>query len=229
MRQQHRLGVLKWDDRLAQTALQHCQDMARHGYLGHTNSRGQDVGQRVVHHAPEYHGFVGENCLVLYSDSPIVLTTAEALRDEAWNVVHDLMGSPGHRENILHPDYTHLGVGVMATAYYVFLTQVFGDLQYICHLPETSQLRTGQQVTIRIWVKPVVWEQSPPRIFFTPYTYSARPEPSKGRGNCQVLHTTLAPPYVILRVRLADIPGWYYLNLKFGEHRMVAWAIKVRR
>jgi uncharacterized protein YkwD len=35
------------------------------------------------------------------------------------------MNSPGHRENILAPGYTHLGVGVMAKNQEIKATQVF--------------------------------------------------------------------------------------------------------
>ncbi len=35
------------------------------------------------------------------------------------------MASPGHRENILNPDYTHIGVGTASGDNRVFLTQIF--------------------------------------------------------------------------------------------------------
>ncbi len=39
------------------------------------------------------------------------------------------MSSPGHRENILGADYTHLGVGGTAVGLEIRATQVFANLQ----------------------------------------------------------------------------------------------------
>lgn len=42
--------------------------------------------------------------------------------------VHDaLMASPGHRDNILNPNYTHLGVGVVVSGGSVWVAEVFMD------------------------------------------------------------------------------------------------------
>ncbi|MCX5893685.1 MAG: CAP domain-containing protein, partial [Deltaproteobacteria bacterium] len=42
---------------------------------------------------------------------------------DAW------MSSPGHRQNILNPDYTHLGVGVAASGAEISATQLFATLR----------------------------------------------------------------------------------------------------
>jgi|WetSurMetagenome_2_1015567.scaffolds.fasta_scaffold342899_2 hypothetical protein len=43
----------------------------------------------------------------------------------AQKIMDGWMNSPGHRDNILTPGYTHLGVGVMAKNQAVNATQVF--------------------------------------------------------------------------------------------------------
>ena len=43
----------------------------------------------------------------------------------AKEIVDDWMSSPGHRENILDPRFTHLGVGVSARQHSVRATQEF--------------------------------------------------------------------------------------------------------
>ena len=41
-------------------------------------------------------------------------------------IAHDgLMASPGHRENIEHPEFSSLGVGVVDTPYGLIVVQVF--------------------------------------------------------------------------------------------------------
>jgi uncharacterized protein YkwD len=46
----------------------------------------------------------------------------------AGTIMATLMASPGHRQNILDPRYSHLGVGVAARGREVRATQVFGQL-----------------------------------------------------------------------------------------------------
>ena len=49
-------------------------------------------------------------------------------RHQAAIIMATLMASPGHRQNLLEPQYTHLGVGVSARGQEVRATQVFGQL-----------------------------------------------------------------------------------------------------
>jgi uncharacterized protein YkwD len=47
--------------------------------------------------------------------------TQEIARD----IIHDWLNSPGHRENLLDPNFTHLGVGVSARRHTIRATQEF--------------------------------------------------------------------------------------------------------
>jgi uncharacterized protein YkwD len=47
------------------------------------------------------------------------------IQQVANEIVDDWMSSPGHRENILDPRFTHLGVGVSARNHTIRATQEF--------------------------------------------------------------------------------------------------------
>jgi len=88
---------------LAVAARAHSLDMMRnnlgsHTGSGHTGSDGSTARQRMVRAGITNGSFYGEN--ISYGSS-----TPE-------DVVEGWMNSPGHRENILDTDFTHLGVGL---------------------------------------------------------------------------------------------------------------------
>ncbi len=92
---------LDTDPLLGEAARAHSADMAKRNYYSHVSPEGTTVGDRVVVVAGDAFAAVGEN-IAWGQENPIQVVTA-------W------MRSPGHRANILHTSYTHLGVGV-ATA-----------------------------------------------------------------------------------------------------------------
>jgi uncharacterized protein YkwD len=93
------LPPLVYSPRLSQTARSHSREMATKGYFGHTSPSGLTCFQRMVNFGVPLAGhFAGEN---------IALDSNEAHADAA------MMASPGHRENILDPHFTRLGVGVI--------------------------------------------------------------------------------------------------------------------
>lgn len=108
-----RAGVapLLADPVLAQVAYAHSVDMDVRNYFGHTNPSGQDLGARLESSGVTGLRSWGENI--------------------AWgqrtpeSVMRDWMESAGHRENILHPTFTHLGVGVHGPSS-IWWTQAFG-------------------------------------------------------------------------------------------------------
>ncbi len=85
------------DGRLVAAARAHSTDMAEHDFCEHEGSDGSSAAERI-----ERHGYAarwsGEN-IACGDDSP-----GEAV--DRW------MGSNPHRDNILHEQYTHIGVGV---------------------------------------------------------------------------------------------------------------------
>ncbi len=112
-RKEQKLQPLAPNPTLTMLARNHSTNMAGQNKLDHTLD-GKTMVDR-VRASPYVFSRVGEN--IAMGDGPIPIATIF----QGW------MNSPGHRANILQPDFTQIGVGVAATAtgrkYY---TQVFG-------------------------------------------------------------------------------------------------------
>lgn len=91
------LSPLLWDDQVAQVAKGHSADMERNNYFDHISPFYGDLGQRLSRRGISFLK-AGENIAWNYVDA------AEAH--------HGWMNSSGHRQNIIDPDFTHMGVGV---------------------------------------------------------------------------------------------------------------------
>jgi uncharacterized protein YkwD len=104
------LGV---DERLTAAAQAHSADMVTRGFYSHTSPDGSQPWDR-ARAAGATHRGIGEN-IACGQRSP-----AEVV--EGW------MNSPGHRANILKPDFTQIGIGYagggQAGSYW---TQLFGS------------------------------------------------------------------------------------------------------
>lgn len=89
--------ALTWDEAVKETARDHSNDMAENHYFNHTNLEGKSPFDRMA-------------------DDDIVYTMAGeniAMGQFSSIFAHEgLMNSPGHRKNILLPEYEALGVGV---------------------------------------------------------------------------------------------------------------------
>jgi len=116
-RQAAGVAPLKIDMNLVKSARLKSQDMINNNYFDHYSPTYGDPGQMIRKYAPGYRG-VGEN--IAY-DSRTVQTA------------HDgLMNSPGHRQNILSPNYTHIGIGIVKASSFqgarnvLVITQQFG-------------------------------------------------------------------------------------------------------
>ena len=104
------LPPLEWHDPASQVGHNHNLDMRRRGFFDHVNPDGQDPGSRLAGSDVRVSAW-GEN-IARGQDSP-----AEVMTD--W------MNSDGHRENILYPDFTHVGVAVLNLPGGPWWTQVF--------------------------------------------------------------------------------------------------------
>lgn len=109
------LSPLEWDNLAAQVARAHALDMLRRGYFAHVNPEGESPADR-LHKAGGVEVEVGEN-LAFYENYPDSRIPAEAVR--GW------MNSPHHRDNLLKPSYTHLGVGLVRQGNRVMVVQNF--------------------------------------------------------------------------------------------------------
>ncbi|UGT45124.1 CAP domain-containing protein [Nocardia yamanashiensis] len=101
------LPPLTHDPRLSEVARAHSADMIRRGYFAHTSPEGAQPWDRTAAAHIDFRG-IAENI-------------AWGQRS-AREVVDGWMNSPGHRANILLPDFTHIGVGRAGEHW----TQLFG-------------------------------------------------------------------------------------------------------
>ena len=118
-RRKHHLPPLDKDDALVTTARAHSDDMLGRNFFHHVNPDGKAPQDRI---APAYSRTLartGENIWgghgYDYSDSKLM----------ARVIVDSWITSPGHRANLLNPNYTNLGVGVSVLGKEVRATQNF--------------------------------------------------------------------------------------------------------
>ncbi len=136
------LPVVEADSALQKLAVSHSADMADSGYFGHRNLRGETATRRAHRSGyvcvgslshPVAKG-LGENLFTgfLYESYRLILGDGEIIAEFEWSteseiagqVVDGWMGSPGHRSNLLDPEYRLQGIGVVITdAYEFFVTQ----------------------------------------------------------------------------------------------------------
>lgn len=106
VRAKYRLRPLRFNCRLYNAAQRHTIDMVNSNRISHRGSDGSSVGSRVKRSG--------------YKFSAVAENVAQGQRTPS-QVVNSWMNSPGHRRNILNPQYTDIGVGY-ANNYW---TQVF--------------------------------------------------------------------------------------------------------
>jgi uncharacterized protein YkwD len=99
------LAPLKVSPGLSSAADRHSREMARHGYCGHNSADGASFGTRISRFYGRGRGWrmwsVAENVLC----HPQRLTAAGAV--SKW------LASPGHRANLLAPQWREVGVGAV--------------------------------------------------------------------------------------------------------------------
>ncbi|HBF39522.1 MAG TPA: sporulation protein [Firmicutes bacterium] len=104
------LGVLQIDNRLEQTARAKSMDMIKGGYFGHQSPTLGSPFDQMKRAGISYH-WAGENIAGNFS-------AAGAMK--SW------MNSSGHRANILNPNFSRIGIGVIdGGPYGKMLTQQF--------------------------------------------------------------------------------------------------------
>lgn len=113
IRQQQRLQPLRQNDKLAQVARNYSRRMAEQNFFAHTSPQGDTTVDR-VRSAGIFYFEIGEN-LFMCTNFPQPVPAAVT----GW------MNSPGHRENILRPEYRETGVGVWRRGNTYYFTQLF--------------------------------------------------------------------------------------------------------
>jgi uncharacterized protein YkwD len=118
-RQAQGLPPLIKDGELRQAARNFSNDMLIRWFFDHTTPDGVEFDERIM---GQYHHrafLFGEN---IWFASGYHFAN---LRRLAQEIVDDWMTSPGHRENLLDPEFTHLGVGVSVRHHTIKATQEF--------------------------------------------------------------------------------------------------------
>jgi len=113
IRTSNNLKPLQSNQKLAQVAREYSRKMARENFFSHTSPQGDTPSQR-VRTGGIFYIVVGEN-LFKSTNAPHPVPLAV----EGW------MDSPGHRENILRPEYRETGVGVWRSGSTYYITQLF--------------------------------------------------------------------------------------------------------
>ena len=104
------LSPLRLHSQLTAAAQDHSNDMARHNFMSHTGSDGSSFGDRLRRHGYNFR------------------TGAEnvaAGQSSVQDVMKSWMNSPGHRNNILGPNYRDIGIAA-ARGNKLYWTQTFG-------------------------------------------------------------------------------------------------------
>lgn len=111
-RRKNGLNTLKFDSNLRFIGREHSKDMFERGYFSHYSPEGKDVADRAEKLDIDYL-VIGEN--LAYAPNLAVAHRG-------------LMNSPGHRANILSPEFNKIGIGVIDGGVYgMMFTQVFSD------------------------------------------------------------------------------------------------------
>lgn len=117
VRARYNMPPLRRSALLGMAAALHARDMAERSYREHTSPEGCTLFQRVVSFLEYPSGGVAEN-LAVSADGP----------QSAATVVDSWLESPGHRMNMLHPEYVETGIALaQAPNGSLAWVQVFGD------------------------------------------------------------------------------------------------------
>jgi uncharacterized protein YkwD len=109
------LNALKWNDQIAEVARLHSANMARYDFFSHQGLDGKMVDDRAGKLGLYNWSAIGENIAFM-----------KGYDDPVNQAVQRWLQSPGHKKNLLGPDWTQTGIGLSVTAdgkYY--FTQVF--------------------------------------------------------------------------------------------------------
>ena len=117
IRRRHGLPVLLEDGVCRDAARGHSADMLTRHYFSHSDPEGRTLKERLPANLAARQW--AEN---IWTGSGYDPRQVQSL---ARTIMAGWMNSPGHRENILGPGYTRLGVGVMAKNQEITATQVF--------------------------------------------------------------------------------------------------------
>jgi uncharacterized protein YkwD len=118
-RQARGLAPFLQDEELRGVAQAYSDAMLVRQFFDHTDPDGVSFDKRISGQYPHWVYAMGENIWTAFGYPP------GAAPKLAQEIVTDWLNSPDHRENILSPDFTHLGVGISARHRTILATQEF--------------------------------------------------------------------------------------------------------
>ena len=118
-RRKHGAPSLTWETSLRDIARAHSVDMLRGNYFSHMSPDGRSPHDRIRSGYPFGLSSTGENIWMGTGHDPGDTTRLARI------IVNNWMSSAGHRQNLLNPEFTDIGVGVAARGNDVRATQVF--------------------------------------------------------------------------------------------------------
>ena len=153
-RAQQNLPELRLNTELSQVARDHSIDMGQHNFYGHKDPQGITPQQRINREMGDRYYLDGTAENIAYSERSDGFS-ALSQQQIAGNFMRGWMNSPGHRENILRPAMTHIGIGLQQQGNRIYATQNF--ISYIARLtsPEHEATLTQDQAEIRFVLNPL--------------------------------------------------------------------------
>ena len=126
MRRAEGLGELTYNENLQKAARIRSKELYQNSYFAHSRPNGDDWDTVLSEDVPTPNTGRGENLAMATSSEFIRHRTADEWVDQWAN-------SPGHYENMMRPEFTHIGVGVYCQVsdsgkYFAYATTIFGIL-----------------------------------------------------------------------------------------------------
>lgn len=140
------LDPLEHDDGLRRAALAHAYDMLRRDFMAHESPGGLAAGERVGLLARRFAGLAGENLAEHEGLSQDQL--AAQLGPLALKLADGFMASPGHRDNILRPDYTHQALAAASQDERLVVVHVFGGREALLAEPLPFEVESGARIAL---------------------------------------------------------------------------------
>jgi uncharacterized protein YkwD len=119
VRRDHHLMPVERDTTLIDIARAHSDDMLKRNYFSHVSPDGKSFQDRVF---PAYSSTLSQAGENIWSGHGYDYSNSNLM---ARIIMDSWMSSPGHRANILNPNFNYLGVGVSAMGKEVRATQNF--------------------------------------------------------------------------------------------------------
>jgi uncharacterized protein YkwD len=118
VRRRHGVAPLTWENSLRDVARAHSADMLARHYFAHKSPEGSTPQQRIL---------AGCRLKITGTGENIWMGTNQRgdSRQLARIIVDNWMASPGHRSNLLQPEFTDIGVGAATNGREVQVTQAF--------------------------------------------------------------------------------------------------------